>query len=88
MHSVDSHFYLVMASRIERYTLREVERFVRVRKLYHDLSAKNVRNVNVWLRSNQRKNVPISVEDINISEGIYKTEVKTLNGESVRPHPP
>ena len=78
----------VLATSIEGYTPREIERAARDRKLYHDLSAENIRNVKVWLRSNQCKNVPILVDDVNLAEKIYLADVATLKGKSVRPHPP
>ena len=85
---VDCYVSYVHATSIEGYTPREVERAARARKLYHDLSAENIRNVKVWLRSNQAKNVPISVDDVNLAEKIYLADVATLKGKSVRPHPP
>ena len=57
------------ATTVEGFTQREVDRAVRARKLYHDLCAKNVSNVKMWIRSNQEKNVPVSVEDLNLVEG-------------------
>ena len=56
--------------------------------MYHDLSVENMRNVKLWLRSNQAKNLPVLVDDVNLAEKIYKADVATLKGKSVRPHPP
>lgn len=53
---------------VEGYTQHKVEHSGRERKVYHDLSAENKRNVKVWLRSNQAKNAPISVEEINLEK--------------------
>ena len=88
MSLVDCHVSYVAATTVEGYTQREVECAARARKLYHYLSAKNIQNVKVWLRYNQCKNVPILVEDVNLTEKIYKTEVAAWKGKSVRPHPP
>ena len=82
------HVCYVASMTVEGYTQREVEQAVRARKLYHDLSAENVRNVKVWLRSNQCKNVPISVDDVNLAENIYKTEVGSLKGNIMLPYLP
>lgn len=73
---------------VEGFTQRGVERSARARKLYHDLSAENVGNLKVWIRSNLAKNVPVLVEDIDLAERIFKADVATCKGKSVRPHPP
>ena len=46
---VDCYVSYVLATSIEGYTPREVERAARARKLYHNLSAENIRNVKVWI---------------------------------------
>ena len=78
---VDCHVCYVAATMVEGYTQCEVERAARARKLYHNLYVENVRNVKVWLRFNQCKNVPILVKDVNLAEKIYKTDVATCNGK-------
>ena len=85
---IDYYVAYVLATSIEGYTPREVERAARERKLYHDLSSENIQHVKVWLRSNQAKNVPIYVDDVNLAEQIYKVDLATLKGKSVCPHPP
>ena len=40
------------------------------------------------MRSNQSKNAPVSVEDVNLAEKIFKTDVATCKGMSTRPSPP
>ena len=57
---VNFHVSFVNATSIEGYTQCKIERSGRARKLYHDLSVENIRNVKVWLRNNQAKNVPVS----------------------------
>ena len=69
---VDCHVSYVLTTSVEGYTDREVGRAARARKLYHDLSAENNRNVKVWLRSNQCKNVPVTVENIDLAEKFTK----------------
>ena len=78
----------LIVTTIEGYTPREIERAAQARKLYRDLSAENVRDLKVWLRSNQCKNVHISADNVNLSEKIYKADVAALKGKSVRPYPP
>ena len=46
---VNCYVGYVMETSVEGYTPREVERADQARKLYHDLSAENIRNVKVWL---------------------------------------
>ena len=72
---VDCYVSYVLATTIEGYTPREVERVARARKLYHDLSAENIRNVKVWLRSNQENNVPASVDDVNLAETFITRQI-------------
>ena len=40
------------------------------------------------LRSNQAKNVPVLVEDINLAKKIFKVDVATRKVKSMRPLPP
>ena len=40
------------------------------------------------MRRNQAKNVPVSVEDVNLSEKMFKTDVATCKGKSTIPSPP
>ena len=65
---VDCHVFYVFDTTIECYTPCKVEGAARARKLYYDLSAENIINVKIWLRSNQAKNLPISVDDVNFAE--------------------
>ena len=74
---VNCHVLSVSATSIEGYTQCKIERVGRARKLNHDLSAEKIGNVKVWLRSNQAKNVPVSVEDVNLAEKVFKTDVAT-----------
>ena len=83
---VDCRVSYVNATSVEGYTQCEVERASRAQKLYHDLSAENIRNIKVWLRSNQAKNVPVSVEDVNLAEKIFKTDVATCKGKAKDRH--
>ena len=78
----------VNATTVEGFTQREVDRAVRARKLYHDLGAENISNVKMWVRSNQGKNVPVTVEDLNLADKIFKADVATCKGKSARPKPP
>lgn len=78
----------VHATTIEGFTQREVDRAVRARKLYHDLCAENISNVKIWIRSNQAKNAPASIEDLNLTDKIFKADVATCKGKSTHPKPP
>ena len=76
------HVCCVSAATVKGYTQHEVEcaaHAASARKLYQDLSTENVRNIKVWLRSDQSKNVNILVEDVKLAEKIYKTDVETCN---------
>ena len=85
---VNCHVSHVNVTSIEGYTQCKIERDGRARKLYHDLSAEKIRNLEVWLRSNQAKNVPVSVKDVNLAEKCFKTGIATCKGKSKRPSPP
>ena len=85
---VNCHVSHVNVTSIEGYIHQEIERAGRARNLYHDLSAENIRNVKVWLRRNQTKNVPVSIEDINLDEKIFKTDVATCKVTRTRPLSP
>ena len=76
---------VVNATTVEGFTQREVDGAVRARKLYHDVGAENISNVKMWVRSNQAKNVPVTVKDLNLSDKIFKTDVATCKGKSTRP---
>lgn len=45
-------------------------------------------NIKVWLRSNQAKKVPVSVEYVNLTENIFESDVENCKGKSNRPSPP
>ena len=51
---------------MEEFTPREVERAKRAKKLYYDLDAPSIDDLKVSLRSNQARNVPISVKDVKL----------------------
>ena len=60
-----------MATSIEGFTQREIERARRARKFYHDLNAKSVENVKVFIRSNLARNIPVSSEDMDLAKKVF-----------------
>ena len=82
------HERLVNFTTVEEYIQRQILRVTKVRKFYHDLCAENEWNVKFWLRSNQAKNIPVSVEDMNLAKGIFWADGASCKGKSTRSHPP
>ena len=79
--------YQCHVTSIGGFTQHNIERSSRARKLYHDLSAENVADVKILVCSNITKNVPVSVEDLNLVEEIYKADVENCKEKSTRPLP-
>ena len=70
-----------MATSIEGFTQREIERAKRARKFYHDLNAESVENVKVFIRSNLARNVPVSSEDMDLANKVFGTDVPSCKGK-------
>ena len=73
---------------VEGFTPRQVETARKVRKLYHDLNAPSISSLKAWIRQNMAKNIPISYDDVDLAEKVFKKDVPTLKGKGTRPHPP
>ena len=59
-------YVLEEVNQLKGFTTREVDRAKRAKKLYYDLDAPTLGDLKMWVRSNQAKNVPVSVEDIKL----------------------
>ena len=78
----------VVCHQVEDSTPREVERAKRAKKLYYDLDAPAIDNLKVWIRSNQARNVPVSVDDVKLLQRMEHNDIPTIKGKWVKPHPP
>ena len=79
--------YRVLATEVEGFTQREVERAKAARQFYHDLNAESPENMRAFIRGNIAKNVPISTEDMNLAEKIYGPDVPTCKGKWTKRKP-
>ena len=68
-------------NQLEGFTTQEVDCAKRAKKLYYDLDAPTLGDLKMWVRSNQAKNVSVSVEDIKLLE---KMEEKTYQQSKER----
>ena len=69
------------------YTKRQVDRAEVARKLYQVIGYPSVRDYKHIIQTNQIKNCPVTIEDINISEKIFGPDVYAIKGKSVRKKP-
>ena len=69
---------------VEGYTRREVERAIRARRLYHCLTAPDLRELKSFLRQNIMRNCPVTTEDVILAERIFGKDIPTLKGKSTR----
>ena len=69
------------------YTKRQVARAEEARKLYQVIGYPSLRDYKHIIQTNQIKNCPVTIEDINISEKIFGPDVYAIKGKSVRKKP-
>ena len=69
------------------YTKRQVDRAEVARKLYQVIGYPSLRDYKHIIQTNQIKNCPVTIEDINISEKIFGPDVYAIKGKSVRKKP-
>ena len=69
------------------YTKGQIQRADAARKLYRVIGHPSIRDYKNIIQTNQIKNCPITIEDINICEQIYGPDVATLKGKTVRTKP-
>ena len=69
---------------MEGYTQREVERAIRARRLYHALTAPDLRELKSFLRQNIMRNCPVTTEDVALAEAMFGKDIPTLKGKSTK----
>jgi hypothetical protein len=69
------------------YTKRQVERADTARKLYQVIGFPSIRDYKHLVQTNQIKNCPVTVDDINVCENIYGPDIYSMKGKTVRPKP-
>ena len=57
---------------MEGFSNKEITRAKRARKLYHSLGAPSITNFKYLIKSNQIKNCPVTVKDIDNAERIFR----------------
>ena len=75
------------ATEVEGWTQREGGRAKAARKFYHDLNSENSENMKVFIRSNLAKNVPTTMEDLNLAKKIFGKDVATCKGKWTKQKP-
>ena len=72
---------------VEGFTPRKIGKFKAERKVYHNLNTPSIVRLKVWVYQNMAKNLPISFEDVDLSEKFSKADVPTCKGNSTSPCP-
>ena len=62
----------VAATEIEGWIQREIERAKVARKFYHNLDEESLQNMKTFIRSNIARNVPVTTEDLSLTETYLK----------------
>ena len=79
-----NHFVTTTEDNSQPYTHRQIERAKEARKLYHIIGTPTVQNFKAIIKSNQIKNCPITLEDIDIASKIFVPDIASLKGKSTR----
>lgn len=69
------------------YAPRQVQRAKMVRHLYHALGTPSLSDFKAIIKMNVIKNLPITLEDVNIAEQIFGTDIGALKGKTTRQKP-
>ena len=62
----------------------QYKRTLAARKMYYMVGAPTLRNLNMTIRQNIIQNLSVTVEDIDIAEKIFGTDVSTLKVRTTR----
>ena len=76
-----------VAENRSNYSTQQFERAKLARKLYHNIGTPTVENFKYIVKSNQIKNCPITVKDIEIAEDIWGKDISYLKGKTTRSRP-
>ena len=69
------------------YTNRQFLKAKKARELYHALGTPSIQDFKAMLRMNLIANNPVTVEDIEIAEQIFGTDIGSLKGKTTRMKP-
>ena len=69
------------------FTDRQIERAKAARKLYHALGTPSLNDFKSIIKTNAIKNLPVTLDDINIAEKIFGTDIGALKGKTTRQKP-
>ena len=69
------------------FTHRQFERAKRARELYHALGTPSIQDFKAILRMNFISNNPVTMEDIEIAQQIFGTDIGSLKGKTTRQKP-
>jgi Reverse transcriptase (RNA-dependent DNA polymerase) len=69
------------------FTDRQVQRAKLARNIYHAIGTPSLKDFKLIITSNMIKNIPITIEDINIAEKIFGPDVGALKGKTTRQKP-
>ena len=59
----------------------------KARQIYHIIGNPNIENYNHLLRHNIIKNLPVTIDDMNLAENIFGTNIGLLKGNRNRCNP-
>ena len=71
----------------KNHTQRQFEHAKLACKLHHDVGTPAVKNFKSLLKANMIKNCPVTIEDVNIAEKIFRPSMSSLKGKSTRRTP-
>jgi hypothetical protein len=69
------------------YTDRQIQRAKLARSIYHAIRMPSLKDFKMIITSNTIKNVPITINDINISEKVFGPDIGALKGKTTRQKP-
>ena len=71
----------------KNYTQHQFEHAKSACKLCHNVGTPAVKNFKSLLKANMIKNCPVTIEDVNIAEKIFRPLISSLKGKSMRRTP-
>jgi hypothetical protein len=69
------------------YTDRQIQRAKLARSIYHAIGTPSLKDFKTIITSNTIKNIPITVDDINIAEKVFGPDIGALKGKTTRQKP-
>jgi hypothetical protein len=69
------------------FTDRQVERAKKARQLYHALGTPSTKDFKAIITMNAIKNLPVTIDDVNLAEKIFGPDIGALKGKTTRHKP-